>query len=103
MGSEEELENNYVDYCLGSVEHTRKFLENMETAHKITNAGQLGYLRAILELMDYRKFQGLPANILQHFPVVEIYMRRIRKGFQKKIESAMEHITRHRNINTGPQ
>ena len=84
MGSEEELESNYVDYCIGSVEHTRKFLENMETAHKISNSGQLGYIRAILELMDYRKFQGLPANILQHFSVVEIYLRRIRKGFSKK-------------------
>ena len=85
MGSEEELESNYVDYCIGSVEHIRKFLENMETAHKITNSGQLGYIRAILELIDYRKFQGLPANILQHFSVVEIYLRRIRKGFSKKM------------------
>ena len=85
MESEEELESNYVDYCIGSAEHMRKFLENMETAHKITNSGQLGYIRAILELMDYRKFQGLPANILQHFSVVEIYLRRIRKGFSKKM------------------
>ena len=67
----------------------------METAHKITNSGQLGYIRAILELIDDRKFQGLPANILQHFSVVEIYLRRIRKGFSKKNESVMEHITRH--------
>ena len=81
MGSDEELENNYVDYYIGSVEHIRKFLENLETGHKITNSGQLGYIRAILELIDYRKFQGLPANILQHFSVVEIYLRRIRKGF----------------------
>ena len=58
MGSEEELESNYVDYGIGSVEHIRKFLENMETAHKITNSGQLGYIRSILELTDYRKFQG---------------------------------------------
>ena len=65
MGSEEELESNYVDYCVGSVEHIRKFLENMETAHKITNSGQLGYIRAILEPMDYRKFQNLIAS--QHF------------------------------------
>ena len=35
--------------------------------------------------MDYRKFQGFPANILQHFSVVEIYLRRIRKGFSKKM------------------
>ena len=34
MGSEEELESNYVDYYIGSVEHIRKFLENIETAHK---------------------------------------------------------------------
>ena len=85
MGSEEELESNYVDYCIGSVEHIRKFLENMETTHKITNSGQLGYIRAILELMDCRKFQGLLVNILQHFAVVEIYLKRIRKGFSKKM------------------
>ena len=51
MGSEEELESNYVDYYIGSVEHIIKFLENMETTHKVTNSGQLGYIRAILELM----------------------------------------------------
>ena len=96
-GSEEELESNYVDYRIGSVEHIGKFLENMKTAHKITNSGQLGYIRAILELMDYRKFQGLPANILLHFSVVEIYLRRVRKGFSKKNVSAVEHITRYRN------
>ena len=66
MGSEEELESNYVDYCIRSVEHIRKFLENIETAHKIMNSVQLGYIRAILELMDYQKFHGLPPNILQH-------------------------------------
>ena len=95
MGSEEELESNYVDYCIGSVEHIRKFLENMETTHRITKSGQLGYIRAILELMDCRKFKGLPVKILQHFAVVEIYLKRIRKGFSKKNESAMEHITRY--------
>ena len=48
MGSEEELESNYVDYCIGSVEHIRKFLENMETAHvhKIPNSGQFGYIKS---------------------------------------------------------
>ena len=51
MGSEKELESNYVDYCIGSVEHIRKFLENMETADKITNSGQLGYIKAILKLL----------------------------------------------------
>ena len=94
MGPEEELESSYVDYCIGSAEHIRKFLENMETAHKITNSGQLGYIRAILELTHYRKFQGLPTNILQHFSVVG---EELEKAF-KKNESAMEHITRPRNI-----
>ena len=51
MRSEEELESNYVDHCIGSAEHIRKFPENIETAHKITNSGQLGYIKA-----------GLPAN-----------------------------------------
>ena len=50
----EEINGTTVDYCLGSVECIQIFVSLMENEWKLSHSGQLGYLNAIYDLMDYR-------------------------------------------------
>ena len=80
---QDNLQGNSVDY-VGSVENIRRFLELLEKEHNASSSCQLGYINSFFELIDYRKFQGLSAAVLQNFSSVEIYLRRVRKCFSKK-------------------
>ena len=51
----EEINGTTVDYCLGSVECIQIFVSLMGNEWKLSHSGQLGYLNAIYDLMDYRK------------------------------------------------
>ena len=51
----EEINGMTGDYCLGSVECIQIFVNLMENEWKLSHSGQLGYLNAIYDLMDYRK------------------------------------------------
>ena len=82
--SEDDLLGNSADYYVGTVENIRRFLELLEKEHNASSSCQLGYINSLFELIDYRKFQGLSAAVLQNFSIVEIYLRRVRKCFSKK-------------------
>ena len=70
--SENDLQGNSVDYYVGSVENVRRFLELLEKEHSASSSCQLGYINSFFELIDYRKFQGLGAAVIQNFSGVEI-------------------------------
>ena len=58
----------------------------MQEELQLGPSAQLGYLNAMLELMDYRKVSGLSANVLTSFSVTEVYLKRARKTIAKKMK-----------------
>ena len=79
----EEINETTVDYCLGSVECIQIFVSLMENEWKLSHSGQLGYLNAIYDLMDYRKSTGVSSDILTNFSFSDIYLKRAKKCISK--------------------
>ena len=42
-------------------------------------------MHALIDLMDFRKFQGVSSSILQHFAVVEMFIKRAKWCIIKKM------------------
>ena len=72
-----------VDYCLGSVECIQIFVSLMENEWKLNHSGQLGYLNAIYDLMDYRKSTGVSSDIFTNFSISDIYLKRAKRCISK--------------------
>ena len=62
-----------------------EFIENLETSIGMGHSGQLGYINALGDLIDYRKYQGVTPQVLQNFSVVEMLIRRARRCISKKM------------------
>ena len=75
-----------VDYCLGSIECIQIFVNLMENEWKLSHSGQLGYLNAIYDLMDYRKSTGVSSDILTNFSISDIYLKRAKKCISKRMK-----------------
>ena len=58
----------------------------MENEWELSHSGQLGYLNAIYDLMDYRKSTGVSSNILTNFSISDIYLKRAKKCISKQIK-----------------
>ena len=82
----EEINGTTVDYCLGSVEWIQIFVSLMENEWKLSHSGQLGYLNAIYDLMDYRKSTGVSSDILTNFSISDIYLKRAKKCISKRMK-----------------
>ena len=82
----EEINGTTVDYCLGSVECIQIFVSFMENEWKMSHSGQLSYLNAIYDLMDYRKSSGVSSDILTNFSISDIYLKRAKKCISKQIK-----------------
>ena len=72
-----------IDYCLGSIECIQIFVDLMENEWKLSHSGQLGYLNAIYNLMDYHKSTGVSSDILTNFSFSDIYLKRAKKCISK--------------------
>ena len=83
---EDELTEETIDFCLGSPVLLCRFVDAMQEELQLGPSAQLGYLNAMLELMDYRKVSGLSANVLTSFSVTEVYLKRARKTIAKKMK-----------------
>lgn len=81
----DEVNNVDIDFCLGSTETVSKFIDTLQTEWNIGGSGQIGYIFSLLDLMDFRKFQGVSGNILQNFTVVEMFLKRARKCISKQM------------------
>ena len=53
----------------------------MEMGH----SGQLGYINALGDLIDYRKYHGVTPQVLQNFSAVEMLIRKARRCISKKM------------------
>ena len=50
------------------------------------HSGQLGYLNAIYDLMDYHKSTGVSSDILTNFSIFDILLKRAKKCISKRMK-----------------
>ncbi|XP_066930255.1 uncharacterized protein [Clytia hemisphaerica] len=78
------LSYELVDCCLGSTTIILKFLTVLEEEWKMSSSGALNYVKALSDLMDYRKAFGINDNKLRCFTITEVYLRRAKENLRKK-------------------
>ena len=76
FSNEGSVPDSYVDCCLGSVEKIQEFLDYLKQEDGHSSSSLLSYLKAISDLMDFRKTQNVPDSLLRSFLVSEIHMKR---------------------------
>ena len=85
---ETEIENyvndEYVDACLGSPSTVIEFVKTITDAWGLRSAGALAYLKAMTDLMDFRKASGLKDHVLRAFTTTEVYLRRGKENLRKR-------------------
>ena len=82
--SQTTLSYELIDCCLGSTTIILKFLTVLEEDWKVSSSGALNYVKAISDLMDYRKSFGISDNKLRCFTITEVYLRRAKENLRKK-------------------
>ena len=85
LSYEEVTENTVIDFYLGFGCNILEFIENLETSMEMGHSGQLGYINALGDLIDYRKCRGVTPQVFQNFSVVEMLIRRARRCISKKM------------------
>ena len=73
-----------VDCCLGSPSIIIRFLTTLENEWKLSYSASLNYVRAITDLLDFRKSNGVSDSNLRCFTVTEVYLRRAKENFSKR-------------------
>ena len=64
---DEEVTESHIDYCLGSTSHIYRFFDYLEKDFDVSASWRIGYINALLDVMDFRKFKGLNFDTLQNF------------------------------------
>ena len=82
--SDNDLTYEFVDCCLSSASIFISFLQTLSEEWKISSSASLNYVKAIGDLVDFRKASGLPDNTLRCFTVTEVYLRRAKENLRKK-------------------
>ena len=76
-----------VDYCLGSLNMLSDFVEYLQNEWKIGYSGIIGYMNALVHLLDFRKtFSNSPSEKVSVFLASEIYLQRVKHFLSKKIK-----------------
>ena len=73
---EEELTFDEVDFSWCSPNLLFKFNNYLQEECKLGHGGQLGYIDAISEMIDFRKLHGTSEAVLRKFSVTELYLKR---------------------------
>ena len=81
---ENELSYEFVDCCLGSANIIISFLKTLEESWKMSSSGALNYVKAICDMVDFRKAHRVSDATLRHFTVTEVYLRRAKENLRKK-------------------
>ena len=79
-----ELTYEFVDCCLGSANIIMSFLKTLEESWKMSSSGALNYVKAISDMIDFRKANGISDTTLRCFTVTEVYLRRAKENFRKR-------------------
>ena len=86
---EEDAKQDYIDVCVGSPAIFNGFVRVVTEDWKLGASGALSYVKAISDLMDFRKSSGVSDDVLRTFVVTEVYLRRGKSNLQKR--KAMEY------------
>ena len=79
---EEELNFEVMDFSLCSPSLLFKFIDYLQEECKLGHGGRLGYIDAILELIDFRKVNGASDGVLRK-SATELYIKRAHKTVAK--------------------
>ena len=88
-----ELTFEFVDCCLGSASIIIAFLKTLEESWKMSSSGSLNYVKAISDMVDFRKANGVSDATLRHFTITEVYLRRAKENLRKR-----KHVECTRNF-----
>ena len=82
------ISDEFMDCCLGSPSIVINFFKIITTEWKLSSSAAFNYMKAINDLMDFRKANGVGDDVLRSFTVSEVYLRRGKENLskQKKIE-----------------
>ena len=74
-----------IDCCLGSPSIIIRFLTDLESEWKLSYSSALTYVKAITDLLDFRKAHGVTDSNIHCFTVIEAYLRRAKENFRKTV------------------
>ena len=85
---EKHISEEYVDCCIGSPSIVMNFLKAITEQWRLSSSAALNYMKAINDLLDFRKANGVTDDVLRSFTVSEVYIRRGKENLakQKKLE-----------------
>ena len=67
------------------MEEVSCFLDTLQNECRIGNSGQISYIHALIDLIDFRKLTGVSSAILHNFAVVEMFLKQARRCISKKM------------------
>ena len=71
---DDELSEDFFDYCLGSPNLLTKFIKHIGNNWGLSSSAQISYHQSIYDMMDFRKSQGVTDNVLRNFAATEVYV-----------------------------
>ena len=77
-------QEEYIDCCVGSPTIVMNFLKLITDEWKLRSSSGLTNMKAISDLLDFRKAKGVPDDTLRSFTVTEVYIRRGKENLSKK-------------------
>ena len=82
------ISEEYIDWCLGTPTIIINFLRLITEEWGLSSSAALNYMKAINDLLDFRKSNGVTDDVLRSFAVSEVYIRRGKENLakQKKLE-----------------
>ena len=81
----DDIKDSGIDFSTASTENIGRFMETVETEWKFGSSGQISYMHALIDLMDFCKFHGVSSSVLQNFAVVTMFIKRARRCITKKM------------------
>ena len=82
------VSDELIDCCLGSPAIVINFFKLATEDWRLSSSAALNYMKAVNDLMDFRKANGVTDDVLRSFAVTEVYIRRGKENLskQKKLE-----------------
>ena len=85
---DQHISDELIDCCLGSPSIIINFIKLATEEWNLSSSAALNYMKAINDLMDFRKANGVGDDVLRSFAMTEVYIRRGKENLskQKKLE-----------------
>ena len=78
------VSDEFIDCCVGSPSIVINFFKLATEEWRLSSSAALNYMKAINDLMDFRKSNGVTDDVLRSFTVAEVYIRRGKENLSKK-------------------